>query len=204
MRLFCIHHSSFCLHPAVALRSLTLPTADHRNRGHSWRDLLSARRNPRDGGLFHPLSALFSGCGAAALCRCRVPKKLSQSRAGVPPAIRVPRLRILHHGPATRGGRRDACPTFWYRERCGKAGRRILFAGSQGPDGVVTSARAGGWAGSPAVLRRRAGVPARQSGQNNMALRILGQRGRTKKTHASKSMAPCSNGRSGCRQKSRS
>src|ERR1035441_9980011 len=41
----------------VALGGLTSPAADDRKRGHSWRDFLSARKNPRGSGLCRPPSS---------------------------------------------------------------------------------------------------------------------------------------------------
>ena len=201
-------HSSFFLLPSPRGGLAQLDPPDSRSlkpRAFLARFIVRAQESPRrrvfPSAVRHPLSSLAAARRPCAVAEC--PKSFRKVGQASP----LPSGSLAREFSSTdqpRGGRRDACPTSWCRERRGKAGRRILFAGSQGPDGVVTSARAGGWAGSPAVLHRRAGVPARQSGQNNMALRILGQRGRTKKTHASKSMAPCSNGRSGCRQKSRS
>jgi hypothetical protein len=84
----------------------------YRKLGHSWQECLFARKHP----VFPFLNtqpAILFGCGAAAPCRGRVSRTPSQSRAGVPPAIRASRSRTRHHGPAARCGRRAVCPTSW-------------------------------------------------------------------------------------------
>ena len=94
------------LHPAFALtvRSGCSPECLIENASIPGRMSPPRVRIPAEAGfpILHPPTSIFVGCGAAVRGRCQVFKALSESRAGVPPAIGASCSQTVHHGPAIR------------------------------------------------------------------------------------------------------